>query len=221
MPLRNLTRPLAAALLAIAASAAQAIGVTDATGDYLPGYAGSKLGDLDVVGSFVTYNSSTDKFVFSGTMNADIGTSSGGLYVWGLNRGAGTARFAANGLPGVLFDAVVILNADGSGTVRELQAGGGVHTLTVGSAARVGSTIIGQIDGGWLPSQGFAKTAYTWNLWPRDGTLPAGFGQISDFAPDAVNLPVTNIGAVPEPGSLLMLAAGLAGLVMLKRRQVR
>ena len=35
----------------------------------------------------------------------------------GVNRGAGTAAFAANGLPGVLFDSVVIFNQDGSARI--------------------------------------------------------------------------------------------------------
>ena len=50
--------------------------------------------------------------------------------------------------------------------------------------------------------------------------LPAGFGQISDFAPDNSNLAVTVIGAapVPEPGTWALLLAGL-GLVTLRRRR--
>ena len=59
-----------------------AAGINDAFGDYVAGYNGSKLGDLDVLSSIVTYNPSTDKFVFSGTFAADVGTTAGGFYVW-------------------------------------------------------------------------------------------------------------------------------------------
>ena len=99
----RLSTAVAAACLA-AAGSSHAIGVTDAVGDYVSGFAGSKLGDLDVVGAFVTYNAHTDTFVFSGTMANDIGLTPGGIYVWGINRGLGTARFAASGVGGVLFD---------------------------------------------------------------------------------------------------------------------
>jgi hypothetical protein len=209
---------LAATLLA-GSGLAQAIGVTDATGDYVTGFAGSHAGDLDVLGAFVSYSVASDRFVFSGTMNADIGSSAGGLYVWGVNRGAGTAGFAGNGLPGVLFDALVIFNSNGTGSVRTLGAGGGVTTLPPGAIASFGSTIIGRVDGALLPSRGFAKTDYTWNLWPRDGTLPSGFGQISDFAPDNSNLPVTVIGQVPEPASVLSMGLGLGALLLARRRR--
>src|SRR4051794_15061012 len=98
---------LSAVGLSLGAPMAQAIGVTDATNDWVAGYAGSHLGDLDAIGSYVTYNPMTDSFVFNGTMNGDIGMTANGFYVWGVNRGAGTAGFASNGLPDILFDAVV------------------------------------------------------------------------------------------------------------------
>lgn len=201
--------------LAAAAPLAQAITFNDAVGDYVPGFAGSKAGDLDVVSSFVTYNQAKDTFVFSGTMNADIGTTPGGFYVWGVNRGNGAASFAANGFGGVLFDVVVIFNADGSGRVT----GNNPTTFGAGTAKVIGSTIVGAIGGQFLPSTGFAKSAYTWNLWPRDGNLPAGFGQISDFAPDNSNLGVTVIGAVPEPASVALLLAGLGVLGFVAKRR--
>lgn len=207
-----------AAALAASGPLAHAIGVVDAPADYVAGYTGSTKGDLDVLGSFVTYNPASDTFVFSGTMNADIGSSTGGFYVWGVNRGAGTAGFAANGVGGVLFDAVVILRPDGTGVVNRL-GGGGATPLPAGTALSAGTTILGKVGGALLPSTGFAKTAYTWNLWPRDGTLPAGFGQISDFAPDNANLGVTVIGQVPEPSGLLLMAAGLAALAGVARRR--
>ena len=209
---------VAAAALAVFSPAGHAIGVTDAIGDYVPGFAGSKAGDLDVVGAFVTYNAATDMFVFSGTMNADINPASKDIFVWGLDRGQGTARFAANGIDGVLFDSVVVFNADGSGAVTQI-VGGGSTTLPAGSAQIFGTTIIGQISGSLLPSLGFAKDAYTWNLWPRDGTLASGFTQISDFAPDNSNSLVTTVGAVPEPSTWAMLGLGV-GLVALARRRL-
>src|SRR5690606_22335193 len=55
---------------------------------------------------------------------------------------------------------------------------------------------------------------WSFNLWPRstirvDGT-PLGFGdaQIADFAPDATTFLAQ---AIPEPSSVLLLAAGLLG----------
>ncbi|GAA0752060.1 hypothetical protein CA233_22135 [Sphingomonas sp. ABOLD] len=48
------------------------------------------------------------------------------LYVWGLNRGKGTAGFAAIGATNVLFDSVVIVNPRaGTVTLRGLISGTG------------------------------------------------------------------------------------------------
>ena len=214
---------LSAISLGLAPSLSHAIGVSDATGDFVAGYTGSHQGDLDVIGSFVTYNPGTDMFVFAGTMNGDIGLSPAGFYVWGVDRGAGTPEFAPNGLPDILFDAVVVFNQDGSGRVVDLGTGTPTE-LPAGTAQVVGSTIIGQVSGSLLASTGFAKTDYTWNLWPRDGTLPMGFGQISDFAPDDVNAPVIALTTpVPEPAATALLALGLGGLAGLRlaRRERR
>jgi hypothetical protein len=200
---------------------AQAIGVDDPKADFLPSYVGIKGADLDVINSFVTYNPATDKFVFSGTMNGDIGSTPKGFYVWGVDRGAGSAEFAADGLPNILFDAVVIFNNDGTGFVLQLPGGAPVN-LPANSILSAGSTIIGSVSGSLLPSTGFDKTQYTWNLWPRDGNLPMGFPQISDFAPDASNLPVTVLGStvpIPEPESYVLLAAGLAAIGLRLRRR--
>jgi hypothetical protein len=191
----------------LAASSAQAIGVVDASGDFLATYTGAQGGDLDVLGAFVTYNPNTQSFVFAATMDADIGSTVGAFYVFGVNRGAGTAGFAANGLPDVLFDRVVILRPDGTGTV----AGQAISTVNVGS------TILAEVSASLLPSTGFAAEAYTWNLWPRLTGI-AGFAAIPDFAPDAVNAPVTVLTAVPEPGAMGLMAMGLAGLALVRRR---
>lgn len=218
---RTSARLVAALSLAGAVGWAHAIGADDPRSDFLPTYGGIKGADLDVLNSYVTYNPATDMFVFSGTMDGDIGSTSKGFYVWGVDRGAGTAGFAANGLPDILFDAVVILNNDGTGRVLPLN-GGAPTDLAAGSILHAGSTILGQVPGSLLPSTGFDKTQYTWNLWPRDGNLPMGFPQISDFAPDTHNAAVTVLGAVqavPEPESYALLAAGLGVMAFKLRRR--
>ena len=197
-----LLRSLVAA--ALAAAAGTSFAVNDPIGDFLPSYTGVHAADLDVVSSFVTYNPGSDTFFFSGTMNGAIGTTSTAFYVWGLDRGTGTARFGALA-DHVLFDSVVILRLDGSASVNLLPGA----TNLPGVATFAGNTISASISGSLLPGTGFAKSAYTWNLWPRDGSQPAGNGQISDFAPDNSNV---DVAVVPEPSTLALLALGLGAL---------
>lgn len=201
----------AAALLALPLASHALSGITDTQGDFLATFAGSAAStDLDVLSASVFYNAGTDMFTLTATMDGDIGSTATGFYVWGVNRGAGTAGFQANGITGVRFDRVVIVRPDGTGTVA------GAGSLAAGSVSISGKTITAHVSGGLLPSTGFAnKLDYTWNLWPRDGAF-AGFAAISDFAPDNANFTAT---PVPEPGTAALSLLGLAGLVAWRRRQ--
>ena len=206
-----------AALAMAAASAVQAQGITDATGDFLTTYVGPKNGDVDVTSAFAGYDPSSNRFSFSGTFASAVGTTPGAFYVFGLDRGAGTARFVA-GTPsvgqGVLFDAVVFLRPDS--TARVIRFVGTTNTFTelaAGTATITGNTISGSIDGSLLPSTGLTSANYTWNLWPRTGGTN---DTIADFAPDRNNVQVS---AVPEPETYALFAAGLGLLGLVKRRR--
>lgn len=212
-------RPLLAAALVAAATSGHATTANDPAHDFLASYTGVQGGDLDVLSAQVTYDPNNDTFVFSGTFDAQVGKTPGAFYVFGVDRGQGTARFAGIGATNVLFDAVVIFNQDGSGAVNRLAgAGAGATPLSAGTALKVGPTIIGQISGSLLPENGWAKTDYTWNLWPRINGITGG-PSVSDFAPNNNNLGVTVLSAVPEPGTWAMLAGGLALLGLVGRRQ--
>lgn len=203
----NIAKTVIAAVLLIGAAPANASAVHDAAGDYLATYFGSKTGDLDVISASVTYNPASDLFHFESTFAGNLGGSPSGFYIWGFDRGAGTGRFTANGLPQVLFDSVVRFNMDGSGVVSLLTPTSSTTPFAAGTAKIKDNQLIADIAASLLPSNGLAKSSYTWNLWPRDGALPAGFGQISDFAPDAINAPVQ---VVPLPGAFWLFGSVFA-----------
>jgi hypothetical protein len=213
---KTTTRWLCSTAMLAAPLMAHAIdGITDTAHDFLPTFAGSTAStDLDVISANVLYDAGSNLFQLTATMAGAIGLTPTGFYVWGVNRGAGTAGFAANGISGVRFDTVVLLRPGGASTA------GGVP-LAASAITVAGNTITAVVSGTVLPGTGFAnKLDYTWNLWPRDGAF-AGFAAISDFAPDNANFSSTagTVVAVPEPQTLALLLGGLGVVALTARRR--
>ena len=182
----------------------------DATNDFLSTYTGTKAGDLDVTAIDVTFDG-TD-FILGAWMNGDIGTTKGASYVWGVDRGKGTARFSSIGIDKVFFDSIVNLTNTGTGTVNRI-VGGGASTIDPSDITIKGNFISAKVHASFLPTLGFDPRDYTFNLWPR---LGAGNAAISDFAPDNANIAAA---FVPEPTTLAPAAiAAAAGLGALRRR---
>ena len=212
--MRRLTTPVAlAALLAAASAPAAAQLVPDPANDFVAGYAGPTNGDMDVLGANAFLTGST--FRFTSLSAGAVGTTPGALFVWGVNRGQGTARFGALA-PGVLFDAVVVVNPDaGTVTVNDLINATSTP-LPVGAVSFSGARLTATIAASLLPTLpgGFARSAYTANLWPRVGQ---GLTAISDFAPDNSNLAVVT----PEPESVALVLPAAGALAVYARRRRR
>lgn len=175
-------RILSCALLVAATTSAPALAqaVADPTGDFLPSFTGPRNGDLDLTSIQATFDGAS--FRLDATAAAPIGTTPTGLYVWGFNRGKGTAGFAAIGATGVLFDSVVIVNPGaGTVTVRDLLNGTGT-TLPANAIKVSGNRISVEIPASLLTPQGLEQAKFLVNLWPR--STNGGNETIPDFAPD-------------------------------------
>jgi hypothetical protein len=193
---RRTTRLRTALLAAVAAFGLQACDddgptevsrpsrINDARGDFLASFTGPRNPDLDVTRTEVTFDGTN--FIFESTSAGQIGTTPGALFVWGVDRGQGMARFP-DLAPGVLFDAVVVIQPGGMSAVRDLTTSMG-QPLPAGNVTFTGNQLRVTVPAGLLPSRGFSQERFTVNLWPRTGV--GNNNQISDFAPDNRNVPV-------------------------------
>jgi hypothetical protein len=204
------------ALASVGGVPAFAAAVTDPAGDILPTFDLAFRGDLDLTSADVNFDGS--KFVFKGTALETVGESENFTYVFGLNRGMGTPKFANIGNPHVMFDATFVLNPSGASSVRDLISG---TTTQINDVAISGNSFSGTVPLALLPSQGFAPNDYMYSLWTSVGAPSPQNDGISDFAPnDSVSL-VTST-ATPEPGTLSLFAmAGVGAAAILRRRNSR
>jgi hypothetical protein len=195
--------------LALGSAAATPTGpITEPAGNFLPSYTGPQNSDLDVLSADAVYTG-TD-YILSATLAGAVGTTPGALYVWGFDRGQGTARFAAIA-PGVTFDSVVSISVGGTTAVRDLISGAAT-TLAASAVTVSGDSVAVDVSAALLLSEGLAPDAYLVNLWPRLGS--GNNNQISEFVPTDSDFQVR---FVPEPASAALLAAALAGVAMIRR----
>jgi len=192
-----------AAGLVLACAPAYAATVHDATGDFLPSYAGPQNPDLDVTSFSVDFDSVASAFTVSATFAGPIMVDADTLYVIGVNTGTGLiAPFGPLGHPNVRFNQVILLRTDGTGNI-------GPTALDPSAITIAGDMFSAIVPLSLLPSTGFGPGNYGFNIWPRYENV------ITDFSPENATL-----AAVPEPASWALLVGGFTALgAMLRRRR--
>lgn len=177
--------------------------IADPVGDFLPGYTGPQDPGLDVVAhrAMVT----TQRVIFSGKMAGPIAPTQeiGGLYIIGVDRGQGTARFAGRTPvigPNVLWDSVVRVNPDGTGLFNNI-IGGVITPLAAEDITIDGNEFSVSVPlSAMLPSATRPPEEWTYNLWPRNSAVIGNNAAVPDLAPDDGNSPMRVVpGAATTP----------------------
>lgn len=195
-------------LLLVLPGSAQA-GVVDATNDFVTTYLGPRNGDLDVVFAEVLIDQSN--FILRTIVNAPVGTTLNGFYVWGFDRGPNRQGFPNLGsppiAPGVLFDTVVVVRPTGVNGGTVIVNGNEITAILPRTLAAL-APLAGQRT----------QEQFTFNLWPRSPAIPnsPADSNLSDFAPDNSN---AGIQAIPEPSAMVLVAAAGLSVAAYRRRR--
>lgn len=199
-------------LLPISAGALTLFGATGAglaeplgpSSGFLPTYVGPQNGDLDVASGEVFLKGGN--FEFDATLNADVGTTPGVFYVWGVDRGSNMAPFMSF-RPGIFFDAVVISAPSlGLNFVDDLDTNA-MTPLPPADVIASGDVLSLTVPVSLLPTLGFLPKDYLVDFWPRLGLDTTNDAQIAEFAPSNSDARVTD---TPEPATLTLVAGLLA-----------
>jgi uncharacterized protein (TIGR03118 family) len=170
--------------------------ISDPVGDFLPTYEGPADPALDVVAHEVRIVG--DRMEFFGRMDGPIGAATqpeNGFYLFGVDRGLGTARFLAGSPvigPNVTWDVVVRVNRDGTGHINHPLTG--LRTLLDPADIQInGNELTASVPLSDLtpaPAPLLPPEQWTYNLWPRIGEIRGQNQLVSDLAPDDGNSPV-------------------------------
>jgi hypothetical protein len=114
----------------------------------------------------------------------------GGLYLIGMDRGQGTARFLGGTPligPNVKWDLVVRINPNGTGLVNN-QIAGVITPLDTADIRIDGDEFRANVPLNMLlPAATKPPEEWTYNLWPRNGVVIGQNQHVSDLAPDDGN----------------------------------
>lgn len=217
---------VASAFILLASAGTASAQVADPTGDFIPTYTGPQDADVDLLSGDVAFDGTS--FLFTATMAGSITPTPGQLYVWGINRGAGTPRIDLLRDPDIagdiLFDAVIVMLPNGMLTIVTIPvAGAPSFTNIVGGTTISGDTLSASIPLSSLFSTGFAPEDYTFGFWSRirvDPTIDGTNHEIADFLAGSGSI---NARVVPEPATWLtmLLGFGIVGSVVRRARRAR